>query len=83
MRALVGRLEPGDRVTVEHEIKVGLERWWQTTTGTVVRTERRRHGLHHRRQQDDKVWSDVVVLARDDGERTSVAIDEFTRLRKI
>ncbi len=83
MRRLFRELEPGDRVEVEHEIKVGRQRWWQTTIGSVVRTERRRHGLHFRRNHDDKVWSDTVVLARDDGELTSLTMDEFTRLRRL
>jgi hypothetical protein len=30
----------------------------------------------------DKVYSDVLILARDDGELTTVTIDEFTRLRR-
>ena len=48
----------------------------------MLRTERRRHGLHFRRSGDDKVYSDVLILARDDGELTTVTIDEFTRLRR-
>ena len=83
MRRLVTELTAGDRIEVEHEVKVGQKRWPTTTVGKVVRTERRRHGLHHRRNVDDKVWSDSVVLARDDGELTTVTIDEFTKIRKL
>ena len=54
-----------------------------TTLGTVVSTERRRQGLHFRRQPDDKVFADLIVLKRDDGELTTVAMDEFTRLRRL
>ena len=63
-----------------HEVKVGLKRWTTTTVGTVVRTERRRHSLHFRRSGDDKVYSDLIVLRRDDGELTTVTLDEFSRL---
>ena len=49
----------------------------------MVRCERRRHGLHFRRQLDDKVYSDVIVLKRDDGELTTVTMDEYTVLRRI
>lgn len=82
-RALFAQLRPGDRVEVDHEIKVGLKRWRVKTAGKVVRTERRRHSLHFRRNVDDKVFSDLVVLRRDDGELTTLALDEFTRLRRI
>ena len=78
MRQLFAELQPGDKIEVEHEVKVGLKRWTTTTIGTVMKTERRRHGLHHRRSNDDRVWSDAVVMNRDDGETTTLTIDEFT-----
>jgi hypothetical protein len=83
-RALYQQLEPGDRVEVVHGVTVGSSATWSTTTvGRVLRCERRRHGLHFRRSTDDKVYSDVLILARDDGELTTVTIDEYTRLRKL
>ena len=83
MRGLFGKLSPGDRVELVHEVKVGQECWHTTTVGTVERTERRRHSLHFNRNPDDKVYSDVIVLRLGDGELTTVTIDEFTQLRRI
>jgi hypothetical protein len=82
-RILFAELKPGDRVEVIHEIKVGSKVWTTRTVGTVVRTERRRHGLHFRRAGDDKVWSDIIILKRDDGEETTITVDEFTDLRRM
>jgi hypothetical protein len=82
-RNLFAELQPGDRIEVIHEVKVGLKVWTTRTIGTVVRTDRRRHGLHFRRNLDDKVWSDIIILKRDDGEQTTVTVDEFTDLRRI
>ena len=76
-------LQPGDKVEVQHEVKVGFRNWRTTTQGTVVRKDRRRHGLHFRRNADDKVFSDLIVLKLDDGSLTTVSIDEFTELRKL
>jgi hypothetical protein len=77
-------LQPGDRVEITHGVKIGSSAQWTTkTAGTVVRTERRRHGLHFRRAGDDKEFSDLIVLARDDGELTTVTMDEYTALRKL
>jgi len=76
-------LQPGDRVEVVHEVKVGFRKWLATTRGTVVTKERRRHSLHFRRNYDDKVYSDVIVLKRDDGEQTTVTLDEFSELKKL
>jgi len=49
----------------------------------VVKTERRRHGLHFQRNQDDQVFSDVLVLSRDDGELTTVTLDDFCELTRL
>jgi hypothetical protein len=76
-------LSPGDRVQVDHEVKVGFRRWHSTTVGTVVRKDRLRHGLHFRRNHDDKSFSDLLVLKRDDGELTTVTLDEFSEIRKL
>jgi hypothetical protein len=77
------QLEVGDLVELKHQVKVGFRQWETTTAGRVVEAKRRRHGLHHRRQYDDKVFSDVIVLRREDGELTTVTLDEFSQLRKI
>ncbi|MBL6712724.1 MAG: hypothetical protein ISQ07_04985 [Pirellulales bacterium] len=83
-RMLYNELVPGDRVEVVHGVTVGSSAaWTTTTTGRVLRRERRRHGLHFRRNNDDKVFSDVLILARDDGELTTVTMDEYTRLKKL
>ncbi len=83
MLEVFASLEPGDRVQVDHEVKVGFRRWMTTTIGTVVKKERRRHSLHYRRNPDDKVYSDLLVLKRDGGELTTVTLDEFSELRKL
>ena len=83
-RRVFEQLRPGDRVEVTHEVKVGSSKTWTTTTtGTVVNTERRRQGLHHRRAVDDKVFADMIILKRPDGEETTITMDEFTALRRL
>jgi hypothetical protein len=76
-------LEPGDRVEVVHQMKVGFRTWSTTTVGTLVGKDRRRHSLHFQRNFDDKVFSDILELRRDDGELTTVTLDEFSELRKL
>ena len=82
-RQLFTELKPGDKIEVIHTVIVGNKRWPTKTVGTVLRTERRRHGLHFRRAYDDKVYSDVIILARPDGELTTITMDEFTELRRL
>ncbi len=76
-------LQLQDRVELKHQVKVGFREWETTTVGEVVHCERRRHGLHFDRNSDDKAFSDVIVLKRDDGELTTVTLDEFSVLRKL
>jgi hypothetical protein len=76
-------LQAGDRVEVIHDVKVGFRSWESTMVGTVVRKQRRRHSLHFNRNYDDKVFSDILVLRRDDGELTTITLDEFSQLRKL
>jgi hypothetical protein len=76
-------LRAGDRVELTHEVKVGFRSWISKTVGTVVETSRVRHGLHHDRNVDDKIFSDAIVLRRDDGELTTVTLDEFSELSKL
>ena len=82
-RDAVNRLVPGDRIEVVHEVKVGMKTWTTTTVGTVERIDRRRQGLHFRRNPDDKVFADLIVLKLADGSLTTVALDEFTELKKL
>ena len=83
-RHLFEQLRPGDSVEVVHNVKVGSSAAWKTkTTGTVVNTERRRQGLHFRRAVDDKVFADMIILRRPDGEETTITMDEFTELKRL
>ena len=77
------QLEPGDQIELQHEVKVGFRSWQTAIRGVVVHAERRRHGLHHQRNFDDKVFSDVIILEQEDGELTTVTLDEFSILRKL
>ncbi|MHB8973634.1 MAG: hypothetical protein ACYC3X_25640 [Pirellulaceae bacterium] len=76
-------LQVGDQVEITHDVKVGFRRWKTTSSGTVVRTARERHSLHYRRNADDHVYRDLLVLRRDDGQRTTVTLDEFTELKVL
>ena len=73
-------IRPGDRITVRHEVKVGFRRWWTEVAGKVVDVRRERHGMHYARATDDGVYHDAIVIEKDDGERTTVTVDDFTEI---
>ncbi len=71
----------GDRVELTHQVKVGFRQWAATTRGEVVEKQRRLRSEHYRRNDDDHVYSDVLVLRREDRELTTVTLDEFSELK--
>jgi hypothetical protein len=85
MRQLYVDLAPGDRVEVVHRIKIGMDHHTTRTVGIVVDKDRRECGRDsgHRRNWDDKYWFDHLILQRDDGELTTVTMDEFTELKRL
>jgi len=82
-RKLFDELVPGERVRTTHLVTVGQRQWKTVTEGEIVSKERRRQGLHFRRNIDDKVFCDLLVLRRPDGELTTVTIDEYTDLARL
>lgn len=80
---ILATLQPGDRVEVLHEVTVGFHSWTTSVTGRLVRTLRQRHGLHFQRNPDDRAFRDTLVLQRDDGERFTVTLDEFSQLKRL
>ena len=80
MRQLYAELQPGDRVEVIHHIKIGFREHDTRTVGTVVKKERLEYG---ERNWDDKYWFDHLLLRKDDGELTSLTMDEYTQLKQL
>ena len=85
MRQFFTELQLGDRVEVIHHIKIGFRSHDTRTVGTVVKKERRQSGIDSgfARNWDDKYWFDYLVLRKDDGELTSLTMDEYTQLKQL
>ena len=75
-------LQPGDRVEVDARGQGRLVQDLDAPRPSARSSarERRRHGLHFRRQSGRQGLRDMIVLKRDDGELTTVTMDEFTEL---
>jgi hypothetical protein len=85
MRQLYVDLQPGDSVEIVHHVKIGFQEHATHTVGVVVKKERRRSGMDSgfAHNWDNKYWFDHLTLRKDDGELTSVTIDEYMELRKL
>jgi hypothetical protein len=77
-------LRPGQRVEIVHHMQVGSRATESRTVGTLIGRRPREGGIDsgYRRSWDEKQWFDHWYLRKDDGELTSVTLDQFTTVQQ-
>ena len=78
--SLRNRLRPGARVRVTQQIAARDYAWTTDTLGTVLSYQQRPTGSWYAHSRDDKLWLDRLELRKDDGELTTLNLDEFSRV---
>lgn len=73
-------LKPGARVKVTQQIAGRDFSWTSDVTGTILAYEQKPTGSWFAHSQDDKLWLDRLTLRMDDGELTTLNLDEFSHL---
>jgi hypothetical protein len=83
LRRVYAELQPGQRVTVVRRMQLGTRATESRSVGTLVAKQSRECGSDggYRRAGDEKQWFNHLLLRKDDGELTLVALDEFTTLQ--
>ena len=77
--AVLGQLQPGDRIRITHTVRITSTRFWKTTvTGTFRVLQSLITGLATDRLPQDDVIVPTVHFTKDNGELSSVALDEQT-----
>jgi hypothetical protein len=74
------QLIPGAKVSVTQQIPMRNRVWSSKTAGTVVDYEQRKTGSWYAHSRDDKLWLDRLTVRKDDGEITTLNLDEYTRI---
>lgn len=54
--------------------------WTQTIKGTIVAYEQRPTGSWYAHSRQDKLWLDRLVIRKEDGEITTLILDEYSNL---
>ena len=82
---LSAELSPGQRVEVVHRIQLGTRATESRRVGMLVSKQPREAGIDsgYRRAWDEPQWFEIWLLRKDDGELTSVTLDEFTTVRRL
>src|SRR5262249_5687491 len=80
LASLLQGLKPGQRIRITQTVRVGLKRWTTTVVGTFRDLKYLATGLATDRVPEDDIIVPMVHFTKDNGELSSVALDEHTRL---
>ncbi|WP_206291235.1 hypothetical protein [Humisphaera borealis] len=74
------KLLPGVRVRVTQQIAARHYALTSEIRGTVVEYKQKSTGSWYAHSKNDKLWLDRLLIKKDDGELTTLNLDEFTRI---
>jgi hypothetical protein len=80
---LLRRLKPGQRIRITQTVRVGLKQWTTTVTGAFRGVNYLETGLATHRVKEDDIVVVAVHFAKDNGELSSITIDEQTRIEAL
>jgi hypothetical protein len=76
-------LKAGDRIRATQRIRVGSRQWTTTTDGTFRDLNYLETGLATQRVPADAIVVPLVHFTKDNGELTSITLDEHSQVSKI
>jgi len=75
--------QPGKRVRVIQQIAQRDQVWTNTTEGIITRYQQAKTGSWFAHAKDDQLWLDRLELRQDDGELTTLNLDQYTAIQEI
>jgi hypothetical protein len=83
LAALLRGLRPGDRIQITQTVRVGIKEWTTTVEGAFRELRYLATGLSTERVPEDDIVVPTVHFTKDNGELSSIALDEHTRIEKL
>ena len=74
------KLKEGQRLRISHLVRVGSKTWPVELTGTFRHLDSLATGLATQRDPHDDIIVAMVHFTKDNGELSSVALDEHTKI---
>ena len=74
------KLVPGARVKVVQQIAARNYTWTTEVRGTVVEYAQKETGSWFAHSRDDKLWLDRLVIRKQDGEITTLILDDYSHV---
>jgi hypothetical protein len=82
LTTLLQRLEPGQRIRITQTVRVGFRQWTTTVEGAFRKLAYLVTGLATERVPEDDIVVVSVHFAKDNGELSSVTLDEQSRIER-
>ena len=77
------KLRPGARVRVTQQISARHYALTSEVGGTIVEYEQKQTGSWYAHSKNDKLWLDRLTIRKDDGELTTLNLDETSRVEVL
>lgn len=74
------QLKAGARVKVTQQIAGRDYAWTSDVRGTVVEYQQKQTGSWFAHSKNDKLWLDRLTVKKDDGEITTLNLDEYSHV---
>ncbi len=83
LKSLIATLKPGQRIRVTQTVRVGDRVWTTTIEGLFRNVNYLATGLSTQRVPEDDIVVPTVHFAKDNGELSSISLDENSKLALI
>lgn len=80
VKAALEGLRPGQRIRITQKVRVGSRSWTTTVEGTFRDLNYLATGLSTERVPEDDIVVPTVHFTKDNGELTSISVDENTKV---
>lgn len=80
---LLERLQPGQRIRVTQTVRVGMKTWPAVAVGVFRHVDALATGLATERVPADDIIVPIIHFTKDNGELSSVAVDENTQVEVL
>ena len=83
LKSLLAGLKPGQRIRVTQTVRVGERSWTTTTEGVFRDVNYLATGLSTQRVPEDDIVVPTVHFTKDNGELSSVTLDENSKVATV
>jgi hypothetical protein len=83
LKEVLRRLKPGQRIRLTQTVRVGRKTWTTTVTGTFRDLNHLATGLATERVPEDDIIVVSLHFTKDNGELSSVTLDEHSKVETI